>query len=283
MKSTMWGVIAMGGLALALGACATDEEEAAPVEQATASEAALVARVTTPTGSTAEFWQLRPGHIFFTESGGPGTRPAAPAPRERSLASVWRAVAPGQGMPAILERVASETGDEPPASIAAEPAAGGSGGEVVAAPDGTLKPGASPAPEAPLAPETSPELALVPDEFCSPSWFYNNLAWSYCSGGGYSYAYCWYDRWLPSVWGSGLISDSGAVCNYASSNDVILTVNRQGAPSGSWSLPSSSWRTWSGWAGTSCNIFTCWYNRYDMQAFFSGSWGDLHFAGGMTW
>ena len=87
------------------------------------------------------------------------------------------------------------------------------------------------------------------------------------------------------MWQSGMVYDKGAVCNYNSSNDVIFFVNRQGkgATSGSWSLPSKSWRTWSFFTGQDCGIFSCTHNFYNFQTGFRGSWGDLHFAGGLCY
>jgi hypothetical protein len=123
-----------------------------------------------------------------------------------------------------------------------------------------------------------------PNDFCSPAWFYNNLAGAYCNPDDWlSYTWCWYDRWSPYVGSTTDVFDQGAVCNYNSSNDVIFYINRQGvgSSSGSWSLPSKSWRTWSFFTGQDCGWFNCSFNYYNMQTGFSGSWGDLHFAGGI--
>src|SRR5262245_37917598 len=100
--STRWsGCSLLAASMLALAGCAADEAAPPPPPEAAAApaEKVLLARVSTPTGSTAELWQLEPGTVFFTETGGPGTRPAAPSDAH-DLPTVWKAIAPATPMPA---------------------------------------------------------------------------------------------------------------------------------------------------------------------------------------
>jgi hypothetical protein len=235
--------------------------------------------VQTPTGSVAEFWQVRPGDVFFTEAGGLGTRPAVAPKKGMPLSTLWAAVAPGKEMPhslVVADATIPPTDGDRARLDDSVPSASASEGVPAQLPGEA----ASPSSKAPTAhPLGAP--AGDPNDFCGATWFYNNLAATYCDGSfPFSYRWCLYDRWLPSFSGNGLATDRGAVCNHQSSNDVTFSVNRSDSGSGIWSLPSQSWRTWSHVGATSCGLFSCGFDTYSVNIGFGGSWGDLQFAGG---
>jgi hypothetical protein len=242
--------------------------------------------VDTATGSTAEFWEVAPGQVFFTESGGPNTRPAARIKGAAHLSNLWNAVAPGAAMPddlaaanaktrhATADTLAPAAGDPPPFSKSsgqpATPDVSHRETELTIVPQGTSTPPGD------------------PNDFCDATWFYNNLAYAYCSGtedSYWSHSWCWYDRWGPSVSGSNMIFDEGALCDHNSTNDLILTITRGGSGNGSWSVPSASWRTWSFFTGQSCPCSicggSCSFNLYNLSIVMNGTSGDVQFAGGV--
>ena len=244
--------------------------------------ATLLARVSTAAGSTAEFWQLAPGEVLFTESGASGAVPAAPAKSGTRLSALWSAVAPDKPMPNALAiadataRPANSSAEADPALVPLVDVSPGQPAQWASSPAGEA--GSKSRQPQPL--DVSPPPG-DPNDFCDPTWFYNHLASEYCNSSGLlSYTWCLYDRWLPSVSGSSLVYDKGALCNYRSSDDVILTIDRGGSGSGTWSVPSQSWRTWSFFTSDNCGWFSCSWNLYGLQVFMSGSWGDVQFAGG---
>jgi hypothetical protein len=264
---------------LALGACESAAPAALPSPLSSplpsAAGSKLLARVSTSGGTTAEFWQVDFGRYLFTESGGAGTQPTVASPDKQRLAALWAAVAPGRAMP---KELAEADLDVRRATVGVTP---------VAAPV-ALAGDPAHAPEAPAARGVVHPLGGAspppgdPNDFCNARWFYDHLATFYCNGGDSTlpYTWCFYDRWSPSASSGNVVSDQGAICNHASSNDVIFATNRDGGPSGSWSLPSQSWRTWSYTTGESCGLFSCSFNVYNASIYMSGSWGDMQFAGG---
>jgi hypothetical protein len=278
--------------ALMLGACGTQENHApsetaappveAPATAATWSHASLLTRVQTPTGSVAEFWQVKPGDVFFTEAGGRGTHPAVTARSGIPLSTLWTTVAPGKQMPdglALADATIRQASGDPTGAGTDDDVPSSAVSEGVPAPLPGAETGAFASSQA-LTPRPADAPPGDPNDFCGPTWFYNHLAANYCGAQpGFSYYWCLYDRWLPSVAADGLAFDRGAVCNRQSSNDVLFTVSRSDSGSGIWSLPSQSWRTWSHVAASPCGLFSCNWEPYSVHIGFSGSWGDLQFAG----
>jgi hypothetical protein len=139
--------------------CATDEAPAS-------DPADPIASVALPNGNTFEFYESSPGFIYMSESGVSGT---TPTPRAgRNPVELYRALAPGQPMPAALvaAQARAEVLRPAPASVASEAAAGRK---------------ANP-PQSSVAPHTA---NFINNEACDDQWFNNNFCvgspdWSMC-------------------------------------------------------------------------------------------------------
>jgi len=230
----------------------------------------LVARVLTPTGSTAEWYEPTPGGLVFTEVGTTKTKPFRNHVHLRDVPATeaFHIIAPSLPLPQALVEAQRRVEARVPKGVPVSR---------------TKAKNESRAATAANAPQIVPENVPPgdPNVGCSPPWFYNNVneGGYFCNTPNWSSSWCFYDTG-PGAWdnGTGLNQDDAAICAVWTDN-VVLNVNRSDGNGNLGNIPilTQTWRTWSAISG--CGFFGC--DSYDYHVTITGNGGDMQFAGGV--